>query len=140
MKTLLAVLAVGLLLGAEAKDGKDQLDGTWIVVSMERDGKDRPDQKGGQLVFAGKNLTMKRPGDDQERKATFTTDPAEKPKTIDITPAEGAEAGKAAPGIYTLEKDELKICIARPGGDRPTDFKGTGSTDVVLIVLKREKK
>jgi uncharacterized protein (TIGR03067 family) len=55
-------------------------------------------------------------------KGTSKIDPSKKPKTIDLTAAEGDSAGKTALGIYELEKDSRKVCIAKPGDERPTEF------------------
>ena len=43
-------------------------------------------------------------------------------------------------GIYELKDDELKICFAKGGGERPTEFLSKAGTEQSLVVLKREKK
>ncbi len=40
-------------------------------------------------------------------------------------------------GIYALDGDTLKICLAEPKKDRPTEF--SGQKGLILLVLKRAK-
>jgi len=54
--------------------------------------------------------------------ARFTLDASSDPNRIDYVVLEGADKGKAQAGIYALNGDELKICVAAPGKDRPADF------------------
>jgi hypothetical protein len=43
--------------------------------------------------------------------------------------------------IYDLNGDEMKLCLRRPGNPqgRPTAFATERNSDLVLMVLKREK-
>ena len=142
MKKLLAVLVVGLLLGADGdkdagKKGGDALKGTWKIVSAERDGKPQEKPVGDKVTFEGATLTIQ--GKEQDHKGTYKVDAGKKPKQIDITPGDGPQKDQVMEGIYSVEKDELKICIAKPGSARPTDFMTKEGSESHLIILKRDK-
>lgn len=139
----LLVLAVGLLVAADAKedDAKKELkklEGTWQVVSMEMDGQKQPEDEAKQfkIVIKGNKYTLKR-GDDTVNQGTFTIDATKKPKTIDIKPTEGDNAGQTMLGIYEQDGDTQKTCYAQPDKKRPTKF--SSDNGQTLIVQKRQK-
>jgi hypothetical protein len=43
-------------------------------------------------------------------------------------------------GIYELSGDELKICLADPGADRPKEFASAKGSKATYMVLKRTGK
>jgi len=139
-KTLLGVLAIGLLVAADDKkdDVKDKLQGTWTVVSVERAGKKAPDDeiKGASLTFEGDKVTFKRGND--TKSATFKVDATQKPGHFDLTPSDGPEKGKTMKMVFELDGDTLKI--GGPKGDfegeRPKKFDDAE----MKMTLKREKK
>ena len=147
-KYLLAVLVVGLFLGAEgkkddAKKDKEALQGAWKIVSSEAGGKDQTEGfKDHLIVFEGDTFALKK-GDQVGLKGTFKLDPSQKPKAIDLTITEGGregDKGKVLHGIYELGKDALKWCTAEPGGtDRPREFSTTEGVNHMLVTLKKEK-
>ena len=87
-RQLLGVLAIGLLLGADAKDDAkvelDKLQGTWVLDSVETKGKELPKDKimANTLVIKGDKF-IRTAGDKPLPDATFTIDPTKKPKWID---------------------------------------------------------
>lgn len=50
----------------------------------------------------------------------------------------GSDKGKFLVGINAIERDILKICEARPGDERPTEFKA--GKRVICMTFKREKQ
>src|SRR5262245_50759031 len=101
---MLMVLAVGLLIAADdaKKDVKDQdekkIQGTWIIVSMERGGQKAPEDevKGRMVIFAAEGkVTVKAP--DKEIKGTYKLDAGKKPKQITL---EAPDQG----GLYGIYK------------------------------------
>jgi uncharacterized protein (TIGR03067 family) len=141
----LAILAVSLTLAASARtqDGDkkaDQFEGTWSIVSLELNGKKLPEDeiKGGQVTVQGNGYTTKFGG--RTFKGTFKTDPTKKPKALDVTPADGPNAGKVALAIYELDGDTLKVCSALPGKDRPTEFASKEGSQHEVIVYRRVKQ
>ena len=71
------------------------------------------------------------------RKSSGELDATKTPKTIDYAMTEGITKGKQQLGIYELNGDTFKSCFAKPGAERPGDFKpGEGRT---VSVWKREE-
>jgi uncharacterized protein (TIGR03067 family) len=111
---LLALLAAGLLLGADAKEeaAKEtkKLQGTWSVTAVKVGGKALPEKDfmGDRLVIKGNLLRMINEKKKGGPEFTFTIDPSKKPKHIDMT---DTKQKKTVPCIYTLEGDEFRMCI-----------------------------
>jgi uncharacterized protein (TIGR03067 family) len=61
-------------------------------------------------------------------------DATTEPKSIDL----GAGGPKESKGIYSLDKDTLKLCLNLEG-KRPKDFKTKAGDKTNLFVLKRQK-
>ena len=114
-----------LFLAARGAD-TDQLQGTWVVVAAELNGKSAESTKGDKFTFAGDKITI----ETKVRKtnsATFKIDPSTNPKQIDI------ENRTPAKGIYQLDADQLKLCY---GNKRPATFDSHAG---LLLVLQRQK-
>jgi len=64
----------------------------------------------------------------------YKLDPDASPKSIDMS-----EGGRLSPGIYELDGDTLKICLAEgPTATRPTVMKPDGMR-VAVVTFKRVK-
>jgi uncharacterized protein (TIGR03067 family) len=120
-----------------------RLEGTWIIVKMEVNGrslleKDKPEPK---LVIKGGKVTS------DAKKApkgglalAKILDPSKKPKAITV-PLEGDIKFY---GIYEVKGDQLRVCgdaveittEKNPEGRRPKKF---DSNEGLLIVFKRKK-
>ncbi len=122
----LIVMMVGIFIAADApKDDLDKLQGTWILVSAVRDGKDVPDDEVSRtkLIIKGDAFTFP----EYERigtgpSGTFTIDPSRTPRAIDATPSSGPNKGETWLGIYEIAGDLYKVAFAPPGKARPTRF------------------
>jgi uncharacterized protein (TIGR03067 family) len=148
---ILAVLAVALLVAADTpkddavKKEAGMLQGTWRVTSAQRDGTDAPEDeiKKITVTIKGDKLTAHRTenAEKPEEKVyemSFTIDPSQKPKWIDVTYMDGERKGESSQGIYELSDDTLKICMSR-GNTRPNDFETKPDSQRHLLVLKRRK-
>ncbi len=141
MKTLLPVLSLtGFLViaAAQAQDNAKDLDGKWVVVSAERDGKADDNLKGAVRVNAGGKYTVT-PKDGKPIPGAFKVDATKKPRTMDMMPEEGRYKGKTLLGVYEVDGDTLKVCFAEPGKDRPTEFISKAGSGHVLVLHKRVK-
>jgi uncharacterized protein (TIGR03067 family) len=142
---ILFVLTAGVFAAAEdskedaVKKELQQLEGTWVRMSIEVNGEKKSDAeaKSQRLTITGEKYTLKI--GDQTRQGTLKVDPTKKPKTIDIIASEGPNKGKTLQGIYELDGDTLKYCVAPPGSERPTEFVSKPGSGYGLYVNKREK-
>ena len=141
----MVALAVGLLIAAD--EGKDKaakegtkLEGSWTITSVVRNDNPLPEDrlKDARIVFQGKTFTHKQ-GEKTLAKGTFRLDPGEKLGVIDLVVTDGEEKEETTLGIYELEGDVLRICGARPGQERPTEFETRDGSDHTLITCKLAK-
>ena len=116
-----------------------RFDATWRFVTIDVEGNRVPEAafKDDSLVLKGKQFTSNVQGN--TTRGVFKIDPTATPKTIDITFTDGPGKDKTQKGIYELDGDTQKICIARPGEPRPTDFVNKPDSGHIIEVLKRDK-
>jgi uncharacterized protein (TIGR03067 family) len=122
--------------------------GTWAVVSLNRAGKDSDDA-------ALKNITvliekdrlrlfeLKGGGPAMQvsvEEYLVQMDPLNTSGDVDLVCYSGDNAGLTRLGIFAREDDKLKLCLAEVGGPRPTEFAGTASPPVTLIVLRPKEE
>jgi uncharacterized protein (TIGR03067 family) len=124
--------------GAKKAD-REQLQGSWAAAEGQADGQALEAEaiKQIRVVFDGDEVTI-HPKKDKSR-VTFKLDPAAAPPRITMTAEEGTDKGKSIPGIYQLEGDRLKLCVAlKPEAAPPTAFAAGPDSGLLLLVLKRE--
>lgn len=148
MRFLLPVsllLACGLALAApipkdkdKPKKDEDAIQGVWQLDAIDAGpGVPAPPPGGPMIRFTFKDgkLEVSMGGQPMGKQGDYKLDPAAKPKSIDLV--EGG--GQNAPGIYELDGDTLKICLAEgQNAVRPTEFKPDGKR-VVVVTFKRVK-
>jgi uncharacterized protein (TIGR03067 family) len=154
MRTLavVATLVAGMFLVAdELKSAEDKdavkkemakFQGNWKAVSILRNGEEglpEEDLKKLLLTVEGDKRILK-VDDNVVSRGTYKLDPTKKPKAIDITVAEGPLQGKTVVGIYEIDGDTQKICLALEGTERPKEFSSKADSGHLLQVFKREKK
>jgi uncharacterized protein (TIGR03067 family) len=121
----------------EKAENSSKFEGRWIVVSSTVDG-DAQDMQGDKVHIAkGKIKVEEHGGEVQE--GTYEADTTKKPYHIDVTPMHGKDKGKVFKGILIFEENLLKICLARPGGDRPTEASSQEGSGHLLLVLEPAK-
>src|SRR5262245_43423151 len=121
------VLSVGALIAADAQNAQkdlQNLEGTWQLVSGERDGKKFTDEEVKKTKLFIKGDTFRIPGTDvgTSQDGTIKIDPSKKPKEMDATTGSGPDKGKTWQGMYELDGDMYKVCFAPPGKDRPKEL------------------
>jgi uncharacterized protein (TIGR03067 family) len=153
MKTLcLFILATGALMATDnppkegtAKSDLDKLGGTWLTISLVNDGKTLVDEKTPpkegpmtKLVYEGTKWMIK-VGDKTVATGIFKVDSTKKTKEIDIMDETGTKNDKTKLGIYEIDGDTYKFCLAGAGKPRPTEFTSKEGSGHSLGVMKREK-
>jgi uncharacterized protein (TIGR03067 family) len=118
---------------AEAKKELDKLQGKWKVIAVE---------PGGGNVFVANDETWSFDKDQvlsPKLEWSITLNPTAKVKKIDLVPRESRPPVSWS-GIYSLDGDDLKLCVDTTGDDRPKEFSTEKNPARVLITLKRQKK
>lgn len=136
------LVLIGQLAGDEGKkDDIDLFQGDWVMVSGEANGVKIADEqaKAFKRTVKGDKITITRGGEELYR-GTFKLDPTKKPKTIDVHVETGPAKGMTRVGIYELDGDTMKICVAQPEAPRPTEFTGKAGSNQTCSVWKKEKK
>jgi uncharacterized protein (TIGR03067 family) len=115
-------------------------DGTWRVLSMERDGMKVPEAEAGRfrLILASDRYVLRAEDQTMDRGAA-RLDPKVKPAVIDITPVEGEHKGQTFLGVFELKGDRLTICLAPPGKPRPPDLTAPVGSGRFVVVYQRDK-
>jgi uncharacterized protein (TIGR03067 family) len=144
-------LATGAILAADgpgkdnaSKGDLDKLRGTWLTVSLVNNGQTLADEKTPAKVVPPKlayegNKWMIIVGDKTIATGIFTIDATKKPKEIDILDDSGTKNDKTKIGIYEIDGDTFKYCLAAAGKPRPKDFTSKEGSGHSLGVMKREK-
>src|SRR5687767_7875731 len=105
--SLAIVLAAVPAFADEKKPATDAaLKGKWRVTAAKFNGADSDNLKGRVLVFEEQEFSAY-DGETKGRTISFTVDPKADPKRIDLN---AGGDGKMALGVYSVSKDELKIC------------------------------
>ena len=127
------------------KSDLDKLSGTWLTLSLVNDGKTLVDEKNPpkdgpmtKLVYEGTKWMIK-VGDKTVASGEFTIDATKSPKEIDIMDESGTKNEKTKLGIYELNGDVYKYCLAPAGKPRPTEFTSKAGSEHSLGISKREK-
>jgi uncharacterized protein (TIGR03067 family) len=135
------VLMSGAVVGLARADEKalKELEGTYKLVSAERDGKLAAKEliETVTVQFKGDEFVLSTSPDDK-KVAKIKVTPDAKLSSIDFVPADGEHKGQTLPGIYKLDKGELTIAYSEKG-ERPKEFKSDNESVIVLKLKKVEK-
>jgi uncharacterized protein (TIGR03067 family) len=116
--------------------------GTWRLSFKEEDGKKFGEEEIKDVITTNdeSGKVSVRRGGKLFNEGTVKLDPTKTPKTIDVTFIGCERKGQMVLGIYEIESDAFRVCVARPGAERPAEFSAKAGSGCTLIVYTREKK
>jgi uncharacterized protein (TIGR03067 family) len=148
---VLAIVSLFAGLRSQAQDGKaneetvakelQAFKGTWRLSAKEEDGKKFGEEEIKDIIGTGDGLGKfsVRRGNQVIGEATVKLDPTKQPKRIDVSFTEGRHKGQTVLGIYEIDSDAFRVCIAQVGDERPAAFSAKTRSGHTLVVYKREK-
>ena len=122
---------------APAKSDIDLLQGPWAIASLEMDGRSVAADSLTDARIEVKGTRFRSVGMGAVYEGEIALDPGVRPKSFDLTFTNGPERGNVNPGIYEIEEDGWKLCLATRGGARPKKFATKAGTGHALEVLRR---
>jgi uncharacterized protein (TIGR03067 family) len=125
---------------AAAKQELKRLEGTWEQTSAEYKSKKIDFPVGGRprLIIQGERFTREA-GGKASAAGTLRVDPGKNPRAIDLIESGKLDVNRPGLGIYELNGDELRMCVAVPGQPRPTAFSAEEGNRQAIITLRRVK-
>jgi uncharacterized protein (TIGR03067 family) len=126
---------------AVAKD-LQAFKGTWRLSAKEEDGKKFSAEEIKDVIATsdGSGRVSVRRGDKLLNAGAVKLDPTKSPKTIEVTFTAGERKGQTVLGIYEIDADAFRVCVARPGGERPAEFSARAGSGRTLVTYRRDNK
>jgi uncharacterized protein (TIGR03067 family) len=119
------------------KQDLDRLQGRWTIAALEIDGQPAGAIGDARLVIKGSRFTTTGMGTDYA--GTLTIDSSVSPARIDMKFESGPEKGNTNLGIYELDGDSWKLCLATRGTRRPAEFVSPPDSGIAVETLVRGK-
>ena len=118
---------------------RKKLAGTWRGFAVEGMG-EKPDQGPVklELTITENEISAVKDGKEDMGAGTYRIDPSQSPAWFEGTRTKGAGPKGPYLGIFRLEGDTLRWCVANPRAPRPTEFKTVKGQ--FLMILKRVDK
>ncbi|MBZ5606687.1 MAG: TIGR03067 domain-containing protein [Acidobacteriia bacterium] len=118
----------------------DLLQGCWTVIAMELDGEKTAAAMLADACIEIQGDRFTSTGMGAVYQGTLLLDTSANPWRIDMKFDAGPEKGNTNLGIYELDGDTWKLCLATRGRVRPSRFASTGGSGFALEVLARGKE
>lgn len=112
-----------------------RLQGVWVVISVEEKGRTIPDGVKRKFIVLDEQFNLREPDDKLLAEGTVKTGESVKAWTLDLVQKDG----KPRLGLYALQGDRLRLCLAAPGEKRPEQFATTPADNQQLLVLRRQE-
>ena len=118
-------------------DDIDLLQGTWTVTELELEGQKMAGALLANARIVIKGLRFNSTGMGVEYKGRLVLDTSTNPRQFDMKFDAGPEKGNTNLGIYKLDGDTWKICLAMRGTVRPSRFASTSGSGFAVETLIR---
>ena len=133
------VLAAGPQTPDAAKKELERLQGTWLMVGLEIDGKDVPADKIAETILTIKGDRYSTKVKKTEHECTIRLDPSKKPPAIDMIFTKPGSAPETCAGVYELKGDTLRIARGLTAAQkRPDQFMTWPGTSYFVVTWKRQ--
>jgi uncharacterized protein (TIGR03067 family) len=122
------------------KDEFQHFQGTWQVTAWEENGKViADDEKKARDVYFGGNIFIFHRKGKVHQAGTIQIDPSKTPRTMNLSVKEGDGADGVMLGIYSFDKEILKLCFDPTGQMRPNSLNPEAKSGYSVITLKKAK-
>ena len=128
----------GLAAKDAAKTGKEEKKFRFVSLTIAGKPLEKDDLKDMILVIKGDLGTVFKDGKEVVT-ATSKIDKGQKPWTIDLTMTSGEKKDITMKGILEMKDSRMRVCMAKEGGPRPTEFSSTEENGQILEVLEEIK-
>jgi uncharacterized protein (TIGR03067 family) len=115
----------------------DHLPGFWSVSTLEVDAQSMPREMLASARIEIKSARFISTGMDADYAGTLELNPSKRPRQIDMKFDAGPEKGNTNLGIYEIDGDTWKLCLATRGKVRPCKFATTPGSGFALETLTR---
>jgi uncharacterized protein (TIGR03067 family) len=121
-----------------AADPLAPLQGTWEIVSVEKEGSQLPQDDIAGMTVMISGSAYKLINKDNVSKGTFSVNASKEPKQMDVHhQTENGDAPMMA-AIYEATADTLRVCYNPEGDTRPTSFSTKADSPFLSVVYKRK--
>ena len=132
------------LLGADSPDEAAKKDiekwqGAWRAVSMVKDGKSAPEGELTKIKLTVKGTDYHFQNGSFSEHGSYRFNASANPKELDIVVGEGADKGKIYKVVYSIEGDQLVICVESANKNRPKELSSNAGSGNVLETWRRMK-
>lgn len=123
----------------KAKKDLEHMQGKWAMHALEINGKEVPPRQIAETFLDVKGDVYRTTVKSKEHPGLrIKLDASKEPRAIDMILTEGG-AEKVYKGIYTVEKDQFKICRGgSPEQERPAQFATWPDTNYFVVTWKRK--
>ncbi|HEY1336885.1 MAG TPA: TIGR03067 domain-containing protein [Bryobacteraceae bacterium] len=115
----------------------ESLQGSWVITALKMDGQGMPAEMlaEARVVIEGNRFQSFGMGDVYG--GTVKIDASVSPRRIDLKFDSGPEKGNTNLGIYELDGDTWKLCLATRGSTRPAKFQSKPGSGIAVETLRR---
>jgi uncharacterized protein (TIGR03067 family) len=121
-----------------AADPLAAFQGTWEIVSVEKDGSAVPQDDIAGMTVMITGSAYKLINKDNVSKGTFSVDASKEPKQMDVQHLSENGDSRTMPAIYDVTADTLRVCYNPESDTRPTSFSTKPDSGFLSVVYKRK--